>query len=102
MDYIYQVGRCSHITKSSSGIPILEDACHYAWYESFERAENCVLQNIGDINETVYDYVIIEKYEFEVSNSVAINRWFYKYNTELEKYERMEEPDYFKHSCNLI
>lgn len=102
MNYIYQIGRCTYITKSSAGIPILEDAGHYAWYDTFEKAENCVLENIGDINETIYDWVIIEKYEFNVSNSVATQRWFYKFNEQLDKYEKAEEPEYFKHSCNLI
>ena len=103
MEYIYQVGRCTHITQSVIGkYPILEDAGHYAWYDSFEKAENCVINNLGDIHETIYDYVLIEKYEFNCSNSVALERWLYKFNETTEKYEQIEEPHFFKHSCNLI
>lgn len=102
MEHIYQVGRCSHLTQTATGLPLLEDACSYAWYDSFEKAEECVLNNIGDINETVYDWVIIEKYEFNISNSIAVARWVYKFNETTEKYERVEEPKFLKHSCNLI
>ena len=102
MEYIYQVGRCTQLAQSHLGYPVIEGANHYAWYDSFEKAEECVLNNIGDINETIYDWVIIEKYEFNTTNSVATKRWFYKFNESTEKYEKAEEPEFCKHSCNLI
>jgi hypothetical protein len=103
MDYIYQIGRCTHITQSVVGkYPILEDANHYAWYDSFELAEKCVTHNLGDIHETIYDWVIIEQYEFNVSNSVAVNRWVYKFDEITEKYKRVEEPECLNNSINLI
>lgn len=47
---------------------------------------------MGDINETIYDYAVIEKigpglYPY------CINRWFYKFNYKDDAYECIIEPD---------
>ena len=63
---------------------------------TFEEAEEVVLNNIGDIRETCYDYAVIEEIDSKLYPRY-ITRRFYKYNKNTGGYETIEELDCIKH-----
>ncbi|MCI8397739.1 MAG: hypothetical protein HFJ52_09125 [Clostridia bacterium] len=71
-----------------------EDKRCVGYFKTFEEAENIVLNNIGDINETIYDYAIIENipeglYQYDQNAS------WYQWNN--GKYEKINKPDVYNH-----
>lgn len=71
------------------------------YYTSKEKAFETVLNNYGDIWETCYDYAVIEEVE-EGLYPCSMTRWFFKFNSKLDKYEEIKEPKGFQHFCGLI
>lgn len=67
---------------------------------SFELAEEVVKTNMCDIWEFCYDYACIEELGCELY-PFAENRWFYKYNRDIDGYEPIEEPEFLKH-CGAV
>ena len=64
---------------------------------TFKDAEEVVLNNIGDIWETCYDYAVIN----EINNCFypcLISRKFYKFNKLTNSYKPIDEPEYFKNT----
>jgi len=72
----------------------------FGYYKNFKFATQAVHNNYGDINETIYDYVVIEYIE-EGLNPICKKRWFYKFDYENHKYEFIPEPEAFKNICNI-
>ena len=68
----------------------------WGFYNNFIDADIVVRNNITDLWEYTYDYIVIEEYEMGISN-VTLERWFYKFNKETKKYEPMDEPEALKH-----
>lgn len=63
---------------------------------SFELAEEVVKNNMCDIWEYCYrDYACIEELGCELY-PYAQERWFYKYNRDINGYEEIEEPVFLK------
>lgn len=62
---------------------------------TFKEAERVVINNMGDIRETCYDYAVIEKIGSELYPRYRMRK-FYKYNTDLHGYEPIEEPECLK------
>jgi hypothetical protein len=66
------------------------------YYTDKEKAFDAVKSNACDINETCYNYALIEEVEEGLYNP-AFNRWLFKYNSDIDKYEPIEEPGFMKH-----
>ena len=56
--------------------------------------------NSCDMWEYLYDYAVVEEMHPAIHPEVE-NRWFYKYDREKDGFFRMEEPEVFKHYCNI-
>ena len=71
------------------------------YYSTFEKAEEVVLDNIFDINETCYDYCVIENiveglYEYD------FNAIWYQWDDINEKYVKMKEiPKQYKNQVGF-
>ena len=74
----------------------ISDARCWGFYEDWNDAREVVENNITDIWETVYWYAVIEEYTQGIS-TCTLNRWFYKYDRNLNKYIEIKEPEYIKH-----
>ena len=71
----------------------------FGYRTEFNVAEQLVLNNVCDINETIYDYVVIEKIG-EGIHPIVENEWFYKFDYEKGVYESIEKPKETEHFCN--
>lgn len=72
------------------------------WYSEKEKAFKAVRENACDINETCYDYAIIEEIEEGLYNpAMKHQRWFFKFNREKDEYEEIKEPDSLSHFCGF-
>ena len=76
----------------SIGIGCTRSPC---FKHTFEKAEEVVLNNIGDIWETCYDYAVIEEIDSKLYPRY-ITRKFYKYNQNTRGYEAIEGLDCIK------
>jgi hypothetical protein len=66
------------------------------YYKTFEDANECVVNNNGDIWEYLYDYCVIEKIEEGLYRYAFDNdRHFYKFNLEIKKYDPIDAPEEF-------
>lgn len=65
------------------------------WFPTFEEANCAVTLSFEDIHDIegdyLYDYVIIEKMDPGIF-TVDSERYLYKWNNNLNAYERIEEP----------
>lgn len=60
---------------------------------TFDCAEQTVLENRCDINETIYDYAVIETiYPGLYQYADGEDRKFYKFNYDTKMYEQINEP----------
>lgn len=73
----------------------------FGYKKIFEEADQAVKENWCDINETIYDYAVIEYIEEGIHQVCFEKRWFYKFNYDKEIYEAMDEPEEVKHFCNF-
>ena len=71
------------------------------FYMDKDVAFDAVRSNGADINETCYDYALVEEVE-EGLYPASTTRWFFKFNKDTGKYEDIPEPDFVKHVCGLI
>jgi len=76
----------------SIGIGCTRSPC---FKHTFEEAEEVVLNNIGDIWETCYDYAVIEEIDSKLYPRYS-SRKFYKYNLSSRCYEPIEDLDFIK------
>ncbi len=70
------------------------------WYPEFEVANSAVTGNVCDINETCYQYALIEECEVGLYHP-AYKRWWYEYDREKEEYVQIDEPDFIKGFCGF-
>ena len=63
-----------------------------------DKAIESVIDNYGDLHETVYNYACIERVEEGVFHPGELVAWF-KYNRETKKYDMIPTPDFDKHIC---
>lgn len=69
------------------------------FYYDKESAEEAVKENCCDIWEYLYDYAVIEQTPPGVygTSSSGYERWFYKFNQEIKRYEPITEPECVTH-----
>lgn len=67
---------------------------------TFELAEEVVKTNMCDIWEFSYDYACIEEIGCELYPEYQ-QRWFYKYNRDINGYEEIEKPAILENYCNI-
>lgn len=73
------------------GLPDIGEARTVGYYDSKEEAISRVLENRGDLWETIYTYVVVERlssglYPFASKE----DRWFFKWNNDTKQYEPTE------------
>jgi hypothetical protein len=73
----------------------------FGYSKDFKYADESIRNNVTDLNETIYDYAVIEKVE-EGLNPIAWDRWFYKYDRKKDIYEPIEEPEILKKYHNFV
>lgn len=69
--------------------------------KTFKNADQAVRENWCDINETIYNYAVIEFFKDDAIYPTCLERWFYKFNYEKSIYKSIEEPIEVKHFCNF-
>lgn len=70
------------------------------WYSDFEKAEADVCNNACDINETCYQYALIEECTEGLYQYIP-HRWLYEYDKATDTYNPIEEPDFMKIYTNF-
>lgn len=70
------------------------------WYSKFEDAYSSVIENNCDINETCYQYALIEECDEGIYNP-SHKRWWFEYKQEEEQYKQIEEPDFVESFCGF-
>lgn len=71
------------------------------WYEDKDTAFERVRENACDINETCYNYAIVE----EVKQGLypcSMNRWFFEYKKDKDEYVQIEQPSFLLGFCGLV
>lgn len=107
-DYIYLITVMQNIeevvTKSGirTGIPDFGDTRVVGYYLTYDDARETVVNNAGDIHETIYDYALIEKVAPGIYNGATSDyRSVFKYNKEKERYDPVEEPAFLSNICGI-
>ena len=80
---------------------MIQDVCGY--YDKFRDAEAAVLCNAFDINETCYDYCVIENIPIGIYMYDTNANW-YKYDKEKNEYywiDRNDIPEKYKRQCGF-
>lgn len=66
------------------------------YFKTFEKAEYIVLNNVGDIEETIYNYCVIENIPDGIYQYDQNAKW-YKFNDLDEVYRPCEKPKELNH-----
>ena len=90
---VFETILCRDVLDNAYTIADLGDIRSVGFSHSFDIAERTVLENICNINESCYDYAVIEKiypelYPYPISD----DRCFYKFNHSKNVYEPIDEP----------
>jgi hypothetical protein len=59
------------------------------YYKNKKDAIDTILENCGDIWETIYTYAVVERIEPGLY-PIADERWFFKWNMDTRQYEPIE------------
>ena len=89
------------INNKNSGFPDFGATAFMGFYHNFDDATESVIENACDINETCYDYAVIEEITPGLY-SYPRYRWFYKFNRNKNEYEPIEEPKFMNHIANVL
>ncbi len=101
MNKIYTVMVMTDLTyDSNTRCPEFGSSRLVGWYPEFEVANSAVMGNVCDINETCYQYALIEECEVGLYHP-AYKRWWYEYDREKEEYVQIDEPDFIKGFCGF-
>ena len=66
------------------------------YFKTFEKAKHIVLNNVGDIEETIYNYCVIENIPDGIYQYDQNAKW-YKFNDLDEVYKPCEKPKELNH-----
>ena len=85
-----------------TGIPDFGCSRVVGYYFTYDDARDAVVNNYGDIHETIYHYALIEKvrpglYQGATSDS----RSFFAYNLAKDMYDPIEEPEFLSHIAGI-
>jgi hypothetical protein len=86
---MYFITVFSQYTLSEWGIPDIGSARTVGYYDNKKDAIDSVLENCCDIFEATYTYAVVEYIEPGLYNP-ATERWFFKWNTQINQYEPIE------------
>ena len=89
--HIFTVTTMEKLEKNKLGWLETGDIRTVGFFQELSDAQIVVVCNMGDINETIYDYAVIEELPFGLYPYSA-NRWFYKFNYDKKEYEAIEKP----------
>lgn len=99
---IYVITVAEKLDMDKTGFPDFGSTSVPGWYPRKEDAERAVTENACDINETCYEYAVIEEIEEGLYNpATSGHRWLYKYDREKNGYEPIPEPECLKHFCGF-
>lgn len=68
----------------------------WGFYLDKDIAFQAVHENWTDLEETIYDYALIEEYEEGISHLTGYRQWF-KFDIEKKGYVEIDEPEGYKH-----
>ena len=95
---IYTITTLEKVETDKNGWFEHGDSRVVGYYMDLDTAKEAVMNNACDINETVYDYAVIEKVKegiFHPSNKAL---WF-KYDKETDSYKPIDTPKEAKNAC---
>lgn len=69
----------------------------WGYYADRETAVQALHENWTDMNEYLYGYAVLEKFEEGISHYVWGSRQWFKFDYELGGYFEIEEPECVKH-----
>ena len=90
--YAYFITGITYKGEVETVLPNRGQRC-FGYFQTFEEAEEAVLNNYCDIWETIYEYAVIEKVRDGI-HQYDFNPTWYKWNLEKECYEKTEKPDF--------
>lgn len=97
---IYTITMLEKVENDKNGWPNFGSTNVVGYYTDLDVAIKAVTSNACDINETVYDYAVIEEVSEGLYNPSIKSYWF-KYNREKDSYEPIDEPNEVKHICGF-
>ena len=71
------------------------------YYPTIEEAKDIVINNRCDLNETIYDYAVIEDIAPGLYRYAEQPLWFV-YNPKEDKYDQMEKPPEWAYEEGII
>ena len=77
-----------------------DDSRCVGYVRTFEEANLIVTENMYDLNETCYDYAVIEHIPFGIYHYDTEPKW-YRYDEVLEKYVSIECPNKYKNQVGF-
>ncbi len=80
----------------------LDEGCKrtFGFYPNYDSARESLHENRCDMNETCYNYAIVEELDIGIHPIVRFKQWF-KWNKEREGFFEIEEPEEAKHFTNF-
>ena len=95
--YINKEDRCMYfITTLQIKNNDIEDSRCVGYFSSFEKAEQIVKNNTYDLEETIYNYIVIENIPEGIYQYDQNAKW-YKFNRNTEKYDPCDKPKEMNH-----
>jgi hypothetical protein len=64
----------------------------FGYHTTLHKAESSVKGNVGDMHESLYDFIVIEEIKCGI-HSPVVQEWWYKWNH--TRWELCEKPDQF-------
>lgn len=102
MNEIYTIMVATNLELDNEKFPYFGDSSLIGYYMDKEAAFERVKENACDINETCYDYALVEQIREGLFRPATYDsRWWFKYNAERKRYEEIPEPPFLKHFCGF-
>ena len=97
---IYTITMLEKIETDKNGWSNFGSTNIVGYYTDLDKAKEAVTNNACDINETVYDYAVIEKIEEGLYHPSIEALWF-KYDKENDSYKPIDTPKEVKNYCGF-